>query len=193
MLDSGGCYTIAGDERKGNRVYSPELRTEQSHPRRTTDLQPWQGIHTASGHHLSIAPTYGSYASSTSLRCPDWGPIPTIGGCSRWRRGTRRWRCSGRISSCLMVAGERTGHRDSHLTHGVPVWREREVAHALGHGGDIRAFRCDGDECADARARVPESWAIDSREGKCVIQWGPRPERALWVWRGHADAGTGTD
>jgi hypothetical protein len=64
---------------------------------------------------------------------------------------------AGELDSRDTVAGERTGHGDTHLSHGVPVWREGEVAHASGHGSGIRTFRCDGDEHADARARVPES------------------------------------
>jgi hypothetical protein len=32
--------------------------------------------------------------------------------------------CFGRLGSRETVAGEGTGHRGSHLSHGVPVWRE---------------------------------------------------------------------
>jgi hypothetical protein len=60
--------------------------------------------------------------------------------------------CSGRLGSRETVAGEGTGHGDSHLSHRVPVWREGEVAHIPSHGGDIRAFRCEAEERPEVRA-----------------------------------------
>jgi hypothetical protein len=41
------------------------------------------------------------------------------------------------------IAGGGMGHGSAHLFPGVPVRREREVAHDPGHGGDICAIRCE--------------------------------------------------
>jgi hypothetical protein len=49
-------------------------------------------------------------------------------------------------------AGAGTGHGSAPLSHGVPAWREGEVVHVPGHGGDIRAIRYEGEERTDVRA-----------------------------------------
>jgi hypothetical protein len=83
-----------------------------------------------------------------------------------WRWGTRLARDGSR---------ERTGHGDTHLSHGVPVWREGEVVHVPGHGGDISA--------------------PSVAKKKSALMWGPhsaastRVRRARWLrFRSRTDA-----
>ena len=66
-------------------------------------------------------------------------------------------RCSGRTKLARYGHRGKNGSRE-HLF--IPRGSDLEGGrgrHAPGHGGDIRALRCDGEERADVRARVPRS------------------------------------
>jgi hypothetical protein len=69
-----------------------------------------------------------------------------------WRWGTRLARDGSR---------ERTGHGDTHLSHGVPVWREGEVVHIPGHGSDISAPSV-------AKKKSALTWGPHSAASTCV-------------------------
>jgi hypothetical protein len=56
-----------------------------------------------------------------------WWRRGEFAGADLGSNGARRWWCSRQTSTCVTVAGERTGHGDSYLTPEVWAWEEGEV------------------------------------------------------------------